>query len=133
MHLLQTRPGLHPSLPLYPPLSLSHLLPLVSELLSLLLSLPELTTQEVTTDSINSSYINPAIIAPSACRSASPSFSLLSLYPFTLSSHPGAILLFPVPFPLPIVPSDSAVSRVKNPNVSLTPEHIYTQARTQMK
>lgn len=64
----------------YPPLSLS-LLPLVSELLSLSLSLPELTTQEVTTDSINSSYINPAIIAPHACLSApsslvTPSFSL---------------------------------------------------------
>lgn len=63
----------------YPPLSLS-LLPLVSELLSLSLSLPELTTQEVTTDSINSSYINPAIIAPHACLSApsslvTPSFS----------------------------------------------------------
>lgn len=73
----------------YPPLSLS-LLPLVSELLSLSLSLPELTTQEVTTDSINSSYINPAIIAPHACLSAPhPSLPLHSLsHTFLLSSHP---------------------------------------------
>ena len=72
------------SLPLYSSSSRSFCLPLylppstlpslVSELLSLSLSLPELTTQEVTTDSINSSYINPAIIAPPACLSA-PSLS----------------------------------------------------------
>lgn len=61
------------------PLNPDTLPSLVSELLSLSLSLPELTTQEVTTDSINSSYINPAIIAPPARLSAS---SLSPLPPF---------------------------------------------------
>lgn len=70
--------------------------PLVSELLSLSLSLPELTTQEVTTDSINSSYINPAIIAPPA-RLSAPSLS--PPHPLPPSSA------FDTPLPLLLCPT----------------------------
>lgn len=89
-------------LSLYPPHSLS-LPSLVSELLSLSLSLPELTTQEVTTDSINSSYINPAIIAPPACLSAPhpphplSSFTTFTIIPSQSLSSPSFIFLCLLP------------------------------------
>lgn len=91
MHFsLSNYSSLSRSISLFTPslLNATSLPPLVSELLSLSLSLPELTTQEVTTDSINSSYINPAIIAPPVSLSASLSSPPSSASNWHSSSSP---------------------------------------------
>lgn len=77
------------ALPPFLPLLL--LASLVGELLSLLLSLPKLTTQEVTTDSINSSYINSCYNRSPACLSA-PSSHLLTPPHNNGRSSPGRTL-----------------------------------------